>query len=83
MIQSSSTPSTTSAAYRVYAGPRTQPTTLLTTQPKEGYETETVLRDLPNAQTYFRVMPVDNLGSDMVYTNEVYAARLYLPIHIK
>jgi len=70
-------------AYRVYAGPRTHPTTLVATAPKAGYETEIVVRDMPNAHTYFRVMPLDNLGWEMVYSNEVYAMKMYMPIAAK
>jgi len=57
-------------AYKVYGGSEPNPTTLLATQTRQGYETTTILSQTANLH-YFRVMPVDKNGHDTEFSNEV------------
>lgn len=69
------------ASYKVYGGPEPNPTTLLTTETRQGYETSTVITNTENLH-YFRIMPVDKDGHDTEYSNEtvVGAYKNYLPL---
>jgi hypothetical protein len=53
------------AAYRVYAGNASPPTTLLGTAPKAGFETTTVLQGTQASYCYYQVVPVDSQGQSM------------------
>jgi hypothetical protein len=70
------------AYYRIYGGDQPQPTTLVMTQTKTGFETTTALPAMPDQFCYYRVMPINNLGQTTHYSNEVDVCRppLYLPL---
>ena len=59
------------AAYRIYGGPAPEPTTLIDTQTKAGFETTTIISDFTQRPAYFRVMPIDLNGNETRYSNEV------------
>jgi hypothetical protein len=71
------------ASYRVYGGHSPNPTTLITTQPRTGFETQTVLASPASLYSYFRVMPVNNQGQDTQYSNEVFCSTTLLPVIAK
>lgn len=54
------------AAYAIYGDLTESPKTLLTVQPKLGFETTTVLRDMGDGSYNFRVMPLDAEGNQLV-----------------
>ena len=69
------------ASYRVYSGPQAGPTTLIATQAKTGFETQTVLPNNTNQCLFFRVMPIDNQGNTTQYSNQVSTCYLsYFPL---
>lgn len=73
------------SAYRVYGGQSPQPTTLLATQPKTGFETMSVFTNIVERPYYFRVMPVDKNGLETTYSNEVLLGShlIYLPLILR
>ncbi len=69
------------ASYRVYSGAQPSPTTLIATQPKSGFETQTVLPNNTNQCLFFRVMPIDNQGNTTQYSDQVSTCYLsYFPL---
>jgi len=54
------------AAYRVYGDNRDLPITLITVEPKAGFETRTVINTMPDGPTNFRVVPLDQYGVPMI-----------------
>jgi hypothetical protein len=54
------------AAYRVYGDDLDFPATLLTVEPKTGFETTTVLTGLADSGYNFRVVPLDEAGEPMI-----------------
>ncbi len=58
------------ASYRVYGGNAPEPSTLLTTVPRAGFETEVDLTGADAGYRYYRVMPVDKEGHETRYSNE-------------
>jgi hypothetical protein len=60
-------------SYRVYGGNQYNPTTLIMIQPKAGFETSSILGNILTGCRYFRVMPIDTLGKETQYSNEVSA----------
>ncbi|MCL4487616.1 MAG: aryl-sulfate sulfotransferase [Chloroflexi bacterium] len=72
------------ASYRVYGGSQLSPTTLLATQAKTGFETQTVVPNNSNQCLFFRVMPIDNQGNTTQYSNQVSTCYLsYFPLVTK
>lgn len=54
------------ASYKVYGGMSANPTTLLATQPKTGFETTTTLPDDAPLACFFRVVPFDAQGNELL-----------------
>lgn len=74
------------ASYRIYKGNAPQPTTLLTTQTKTGFETTTNLPCDPLGTRYYRVMPIDLNGQPTQYSNDVTVGpciQFFLPFLLK
>lgn len=73
-------------SYRVYGGDTPQPTSLITTQPKTGFETHTVVPTQIGC-FYYRVMPLDIHNAPTTYSNEVATCTtgtsIYLPISLR
>ncbi len=63
------------ANYRIYGGPEPDPTLLLATQPRTGFDTQIVLPYDPTQCLYYRVQPVDQQGNAMSYSNSVTTCR--------
>jgi hypothetical protein len=59
------------SAYQVLGGNTNQPTTLLTTQTKNGFETSVTLTDQQLNYCYYRVMPLDLQSQPTQYSNVV------------
>lgn len=59
------------AAYRVYGGPSPDPTDLLATESRAGFDTQIVLPYDSGQCFYYRVLPVDIQGNTMTYSNQV------------
>lgn len=72
------------AYYRIYAGDDPHSMTLVGTQIKRGFETQTILPGNSTGCRYFRVMPVDILGRETRYSNDVTSCKsYYFPIIFK
>ncbi|MCB0190794.1 MAG: aryl-sulfate sulfotransferase [Anaerolineae bacterium] len=59
------------ATYRIYGGEAPEPSGLIETQIKTGFENSTVITGLNQTPYYFRVMPIDRKGNETRYSNEV------------
>jgi hypothetical protein len=59
------------ASYQVFGGLEPHPTQLLATQPRAGFDTQTVLPYDPTLCSFYRILPIDNQGRPAVYSNEV------------
>ncbi len=53
------------ASYQVYAGATADPTTLIDTPAKTGFENVTPLTNLPDSDCYFQVVPINTQGQAM------------------
>ncbi len=59
------------ASYRVYGGNGPNPTTLLTTPSRTGFETQVAVANDLTRCLFFRVLPINNMGQPTQYSNEV------------
>ncbi len=64
------------ASYQVYGGPTADPTTLIATPVKTGFENVTPLANIPDSDCYFRVVPINTQGQAMQPSSVV---RRYTP----
>jgi Arylsulfotransferase (ASST)/Bacterial Ig-like domain len=59
------------AYYQVYAGPAPHPTQIIATEPRRGFDTQTMLPYTSAQCMYYRIQPVDNQGNPMQFSNDV------------
>ena len=68
------------ASYKVYGGSDRSNLTLLDTQTRSGFETQSQFTDLAPEVCYFQVMPVDKNGSDTTLSNLISTDETQCPI---
>jgi hypothetical protein len=58
-------------SYRIYSGSAPNATTLVSTVPRTGFESQAVINGLTRGKHYFRVKAVDDQGVESDFSNEV------------